>query len=528
MSTAKQNTFVHLHTLDLRVHDSPSLHLSHDQSSKLSSSITHFLPVYIFDERQLDISHLPGGASPGRARSDRPGVHQEDHPRYEPKHTRNAPLSRVGVFHRTSPHRLAFLVESVYALRETYRRSGGDMLIGYGRPEVLLPKLLESVEGSIAGVWAQREYSLEESRILDKVRDALPEGVKLNLNDSKTLIPPKHLPFDPKRATPDVYTAFRKQVEGMGLNLGGGMLVEPLQTASWDLDGKKAEKVVVSVGKDRTKLKPFPGFKAEGNGWVSGQSEIDAPEGMYVKLSKPLFANPPLGGWSSAVQEGQLPGTHQHSAIPFEGGENSALSRLEDYVGHGSGSNWQGGEKAKTYKDTRNGLIGDAFSTKFASFLSLGTLSAREAGWRVGELLELVGRDKDVRNNIYCESWSRLKLKEAPANSPFSATPGIIFELLWRDYFQFVVHQYAAVKPSSLFDATGFSSQISTYPADARPNVDEWVKPNLADKEDVARRWCEGRTGVPFIDAAMIELRETGYMSNRSRQNVASFLTKDL
>lgn len=38
----------------------------------------------------------------------------------------------------------------------------------------------------------------------------------------------------------------------------------------------------------------------------------------------------------------------------------------------------------------------------------------------------------------------------------------------------------------------------------------------------------EGRTGVPFVDANMRELALTGFMSNRGRQNVASFLTKDL
>lgn len=38
----------------------------------------------------------------------------------------------------------------------------------------------------------------------------------------------------------------------------------------------------------------------------------------------------------------------------------------------------------------------------------------------------------------------------------------------------------------------------------------------------------EGRTGVPFVDANMRELGATGFMSNRGRQNVASFLTKDL
>ena len=38
--------------------------------------------------------------------------------------------------------------------------------------------------------------------------------------------------------------------------------------------------------------------------------------------------------------------------------------------------------------------------------------------------------------------------------------------------------------------------------------------------------WKDGRTGVPFVDANMRELKETGWMSNRGRQNVASFLIK--
>ena len=41
-------------------------------------------------------------------------------------------------------------------------------------------------------------------------------------------------------------------------------------------------------------------------------------------------------------------------------------------------------------------------------------------------------------------------------------------------------------------------------------------------------KWARGETGVPFVDASMRELLHTGWMSNRSRQNVASFLVKDL
>ena len=40
------------------------------------------------------------------------------------------------------------------------------------------------------------------------------------------------------------------------------------------------------------------------------------------------------------------------------------------------------------------------------------------------------------------------------------------------------------------------------------------------------RAWAEGRTGVPWVDANMRELSSTGWMSNRGRQNVASFLVK--
>lgn len=46
--------------------------------------------------------------------------------------------------------------------------------------------------------------------------------------------------------------------------------------------------------------------------------------------------------------------------------------------------------------------------------------------------------------------------------------------------------------------------------------------------DDVSFGIIEGRTGVPFVDANMRELAMTGFMSNRGRQNVASFLTKDL
>ena len=45
---------------------------------------------------------------------------------------------------------------------------------------------------------------------------------------------------------------------------------------------------------------------------------------------------------------------------------------------------------------------------------------------------------------------------------------------------------------------------------------------------ELFRKWTNGKTGVPFVDANMREMAMTGWMSNRGRQNVASFLVKDL
>jgi len=81
-------------------------------------------------------------------------------------------------------------------------------------------------------------------------------------------------------------------------------------------------------------------------------------------------------------------------------------------------------------------------------------------------------------------------------------------ELIWRDFYHMVLwHRPDVVTQSykSEFDAL------------------EWD-----DKPDWFQAWCEGRTGYPLVDAGMRQLNETGYMHNRLRMVVASFLTKDL
>ncbi|MCE2990287.1 MAG: DNA photolyase family protein [Nitrosomonadaceae bacterium] len=81
-------------------------------------------------------------------------------------------------------------------------------------------------------------------------------------------------------------------------------------------------------------------------------------------------------------------------------------------------------------------------------------------------------------------------------------------ELVWRDfYFQIIWHHPHAAKGAF------------------RPEYDALQWPN---DETLFRAWCDARTGYPIIDAAMQQINQTGYMHNRLRMIVASFLTKDL
>ncbi len=94
-------------------------------------------------------------------------------------------------------------------------------------------------------------------------------------------------------------------------------------------------------------------------------------------------------------------------------------------------------------------------------------------------------------------------------------TSAIRFELLWRDYFRLTTRKFGP----KLFKVSGFKNDRSK----------SWGYPQKSKElQRKVTRFLEGTTGTAFIDASMRELFLTGYTSNRSRQNVASFLAKHL
>lgn len=85
-----------------------------------------------------------------------------------------------------------------------------------------------------------------------------------------------------------------------------------------------------------------------------------------------------------------------------------------------------------------------------------------------------------------------------------------INELIWRDFYAMILHHYPE---------TTHQEFVAKY----RGGVLKW-----SDNDAHFKAWREGRTGYPVVDAAMRQLLETGWMHNRARMVVASFLTKHL
>jgi len=83
-----------------------------------------------------------------------------------------------------------------------------------------------------------------------------------------------------------------------------------------------------------------------------------------------------------------------------------------------------------------------------------------------------------------------------------------ISELIWREFYQMILRQFPHVVSRSF--------------------VEGWDRVQWRNDERMFSAWCDGRTGYPIVDAAMRQLNETGWMHNRLRMIVASFLTKDL
>ena len=152
---------------------------------------------------------------------------------------------------------------------------------------------------------------------------------------------------------------------------------------------------------------------------------------------------------------------HQLDVL-FHIGETAAKARLDYYLFET--------KLVNHYKETRNGMLSFDDSSKLSFHLAMGTLSATQ----VHETLQHYEKTVHKNDSTY---WLR-------------------FELWWREFFHW----------------------------QAQRNLNIYVKPQAhRPNPTMIQAWIDGETGFALVDAAMKELATTGYMSNRARQNVASF-----
>lgn len=406
-------TLLFYHRHDLRLHDNAVL-----EQLKASNTYTHFLPIYIFPPHQLELAPLL-----------RPNVSKNPEKSGDVK----------GLFGtwRCGNFRIKYLCESVWNLKQNYKKHGSDLIIAAGRAESILPSLIQSMKQKESGevdLWMQDEYTKEEQDEVERIKVAIKDHAGFHMVEENTLVARDDLPYKSIEKLPNMYTEFRKAVEPLD------HVREPYTPPE--------------------KLPSAPQYEAI-------NSDYEVPDNMNECIRV------------LCDKVGGVPKVPEITAHPMTGGEDEAIKRLFHYIKGGKDS------PAAHYKETRNQMLGPDFSTKFSSFLSLGTISPKFIHHTLNKFEKDYGLEGN--GNTY---WIR-------------------FELLWRDYFKFVALKYGA----HVFRKWGLKQKHLN---------DKWKGVDAVE----AKRWKTGTTGVGIVDAAMRELNQTGYMSNRTRQIVASFLVE--
>ncbi|PLZ99616.1 deoxyribodipyrimidine photolyase [Fischerella thermalis CCMEE 5268] len=155
-------------------------------------------------------------------------------------------------------------------------------------------------------------------------------------------------------------------------------------------------------------------------------------------------------------------------------GEEAAQERLEEFCDRA----------INEYQEQRNFPAVDGTS-RLSAALKFGAIGIRRV-WQATQQAWENSRSEETQNNI--RTWQQ--------------------ELAWREFYQHAMYNFPELAAGAYRDA------FKNFPWEIN--------------QEHFQAWCEGQTGYPIVDAAMRQMNEIGWMHNRCRMIVASFLTKDL
>ena len=213
-------------------------------------------------------------------------------------------------------------------------------------------------------------------------------------------------------------------------------------------------------------------YRVYGPYWSSWEKQpkakpVPAPSGLKALPELDLSGLPVLNEVPIEPWEGA-------DLCPCRPGESAALEQLESFASHGM----------EHYGEGRN-LPGDEGTSTLSAALRAGSLSPRTA-WAASQQVLSHCRSDEQRQSVTV--WQK--------------------ELAWREFYQQALFHFPELADGP------YRPQWRHFP---------W-------EDDLVRlqAWQDGLTGVPIVDAAMRQLVQTGFMHNRCRMIVASFLVKDL
>ena len=312
--------------------------------------------------------------------------------------------------------RVEFIFGSLRELDEALRAQGGGLVVLYGDPADLVPKLADQLR--VDAVWTNHDYEPAAIERDEAVRERLAE-------------------------TGRTFLTFKDQVI--------------------------FERAELLTGQN----KPFTVFTPYKNAWLKQLTSFDLKPYPVETYANRLASLPPALNRQLPTLEqlGFAPGNLAELDLPT--GMSGAQRLLDDFL-----------TRIDSYAERR-----DFPAVKGPSYLSVhlrfGTVSIRT----LARLAHEMSLQPDGRG---AATW--------------------LSELIWRDfYFMILAHH------PRLAGGASFKEEYDRL---------RWEQGPEADAAFAA--WCDGRTGYPLIDAAMLQLNRTGYMHNRLRMVTASFLVKDL
>ena len=213
----------------------------------------------------------------------------------------------------------------------------------------------------------------------------------------------------------------------------------------------------------------------------TGIAPVAAPEGLR-DIDPTALSEPAASLWRQLPIREQLPSLAELGQVfpgaelcPCQPGEAAAQAQLAAFCDGGA---------LLTYEPGRN-IPADAGTSGLSAALKFGTLSPRQA-WAAAQGAKQLARSSEQHDAIAV--WEQ--------------------ELAWREFYQQALFHFPELAEGP------YRHQWRHFPWDNHQGHYE--------------AWCEGLTGMPIIDAAMRQLNQSGWMHNRCRMIVASFLVKDL